>query len=113
MKISYQFVLLAMLLPSLCYGEGHEGRSVDRSHSGVVNLSPELRKILSQEMRQLQQGMIEILPLYVSGRWDEIVPIASKIEGSYVLKQSLSKEQKQELHSTLPGGFIELDQQFH
>jgi hypothetical protein len=64
-------------------------------------------------MRQLQKGMTEILPLYVSGRWAEIVPIASKMEGSYVLKQNLSEEQMHELHSKLPSGFIELDQQFH
>jgi hypothetical protein len=35
------------------------------------------------------------------------------MEGSYVLKQSLSEERKHELHSKLPRAFIELDLQFH
>ena len=64
-------------------------------------------------MRQLQKGMTEILPLYVSGGWAEIAVIAGKMEDSYVLKQNLSAEQMDELHAKLPGEFIELDQQFH
>jgi hypothetical protein len=113
MKILSQFFFLVIVIPSLCHGEGDERHPIDKSHSGIVDLSPELRKIFSQEMQQLQKGMTEILPLYVSGRWAEIGVIASKMEGSYVLKQSLSEEQMHELHSILPGAFIELDQQFH
>lgn len=113
MKKLSQLFFLAILISSLCHGEGHERHSIDKNHSGIVNLSPDLRKLLSQEMRQLQKGMTEILPLYVSGRWAEIEAIASKMEGSYVLKQNLSEEQTYELHSKLPGAFIELDQQFH
>lgn len=113
MKKLSQLLFLAILIPSLCHGEEHEHHSIDKSHSGIVDLSPDLRNLLSQEMLQLQKGMIEILPLYVSGRWAEIVSIASKMEVSYVLNQSLSEEQKHELHSKLPNAFIELDQQFH
>jgi len=113
MKKLSQFFFLAIVIPSLCHGEGDERHSIDKSHSGIVDLSSELRKLFSQEMQQLQKGMTEILPLYVSGRWAEIGVIASKMEGSYVLKQSLSEEQMHELHSILPSAFIELDQQFH
>lgn len=113
MKILFQLFLLAVLMPSLCNGEGHEHNSIDKSHAGIADLSSGLRNLLTKEMLQLQKGMMEIFPLYVSGRWDEIVPIANKMEGSYVLKQSLSEEQVHELHTKLPGGFIKLDQQFH
>ncbi len=113
MKKLSQLFFLVILIPYLCHGEEHERHSIDKSHSGIVDLSPDLRNLLSQEMRQLQKGMIEILPLYVSGRWAEIGSIASEMESSYVLKQSLSEEQKHELHSKLPSAFIELDQQFH
>jgi hypothetical protein len=113
MKKLSQLLLLAILIPCLSHGEGRERHSIDKSHSGIVDLSPELRELLSQEMRQLQNGMTEILPLYVSGKWAEIAPIASKMEASYILKQSLSEQQMHELHSRLPAAFIELDQQFH
>ena len=108
-----QFILLAMLIPSLCHGEANERLSIDKSHAGIAGLSPGLRNLLSQEMLQLQKGMTEILPLYVAGRWAEIAVIASKIEGSYVVKQQLTEAQKHELHTRLPGGFIALDQEFH
>ena len=113
MKILSQLFLLAVFIPSVCNGEEHERHTFGNTDSGITDLSPELRNLLSQEMRHLQKGMTEILPLYVSGRWAEIAPIASKIENSYVLKQNLSKEQIHELHSKLPSGFIELDQKFH
>ncbi len=113
MKILSQLFLLVVLIPSLCNGEGNERHSIDNSHSGIADLSPELRNLLSQEMLHLQKGMMEILPLYVSGRWAEIGPIASKMENSYILKKSLTEKQMHELHSKLPSGFIGLDQQFH
>ena len=113
MKILAQLFLFAVIIPSVCNGEEHKRHAFGNSDSGITDLSPELRNLLSQEMRYLQKGMTEILPLYISGRWAEIAPIASKIENSYVLKQSLSEEQIHELHSKLPGGFIELDQKFH
>jgi len=108
-----QLTFLALLIPSICHGEANEHHTTDKSHSGIVDLSPGLRSLLSQEMLQLQQGMTEILPLYVAGSWAEIASIADKMEASYVMKQRLSAEQRHELHTKLPGAFIELDQQFH
>lgn len=111
-NISYIFCL-AIIIPSLGYGQGHESHSAGKSQTGVTDLSPGLRKLLSQEMRLIQKGMTDILPLYVSGKWTEIAVIASKIEASFVLKQKLSRKQRHELHKKLPGAFIELDQHFH
>jgi len=108
-----RLLLLTVFIPFLSHGEGFTHDVAESNHSGIVDLSPELRDLLSREMRQLQKGMTEILPLYVSGEWAEIVPIASKMKNSYVLKQSLSDEQMHELHTKLPGGFIQLDKQFH
>jgi len=102
-----------VFIPLLSHGGEYAHRAAGNNHSGIVDLSPELRDLLSREMRQLQKGMTEILPLYVSGEWAEIVPVASKMKNSYVLKQSLSDEQMHELHTKLPGGFIQLDKQFH
>ena len=113
MKYFYQIVFLAMLIPSLCNAEGKEHQPADSNLSGIVNLSPKLRNLLSREMLQLQTGVIEIYPMYISGNWAGIIPIATKMENSYVLKQNLTKEQVHELHSKLSNEFIELDQEFH
>lgn len=113
MKRFYQSVFLAMLIPFLCNAENKEHDPVGSNLSGVINLSPELRNLFSQEMRHLQAGMIEIYPMYISGDWAGIIPVAKKMENSYVMKQSLTKKQMHELHSKLSNEFIELDQKFH
>ena len=113
MKYFYQIVFLALLIPSLCNAEEKEHQLPDNKISNIVNLSPKLRNLLSQEMRYLQKGMIEMYPMYISGDWTKIIPIAKKIENSYILKQNLTKEQMHELHSKLSNEFIELDQYFH
>jgi hypothetical protein len=108
-----QLTLLAVLIPTLCLGEENISRQAKGEHSGTEALSPELREIYSREMVELQNGMIAIIPLYISGNLDEIAKIARKMESSYVLQQNLSKSQVHELHSKLPGSFMMLDQQFH
>ena len=81
--------------------------------SGVQDLSPELRSLLSKEMLSLQEGMKSILPAYVSGDLDEVAKIAGKIKNSYILKQQITDAQKHELKSKLPISFLQSDQKFH
>lgn len=100
------------LTTSLSYAEGNH-HNMKQHISAVESLSPTLRELLVKEMLALQDGMKTIIPAYVSGDWDAIATIADKMEKSYILKQSLTKEQKKELHSSLPSSFISLDQEFH
>ena len=83
------------------------------SESGVESLSPELRALLKQEMVAIEQGMKGIIPAYVAGDYPEVAKIAGQIKNSYILKQKISKEQKQELHHKLPENFINQDKEFH
>lgn len=85
----------------------------ENNDSGISSLSPQLQKLFSKEMIQLQQGMKNIMDAYISGQWHIITPIAKKMENSYVLRQNLSQEQMHELHSKLPKAFLELDEKFH
>lgn len=113
MKIIISITLMVILLPTMSYAEDahkHEGYA---KASGVEALSPDLRNLLSKEMKALQEGMMSIIPAYISGSWSEIETTAGKIKSSYILKQSLTESQRKELHSTLPAEFIEKDQRFH
>lgn len=85
----------------------------DNHNAGVSSLSPELQQLFSKEMVQLNKGMQEIMNAYISGQWGSIVPIAKRMEDSYVLRQNLSRNQMHELHSKLPKTFLELDEKFH
>ena len=113
MKIIIRIALLALLIPTMSYGEDKHHYQGDDHAVGVEALSSDLRDLLNQEMQALQTGMQSIIPAYISGNWDEIATTAGKMQNSYILKQSLTESQGKELHSVLPHAFIEKDQRFH
>jgi len=113
MKLLIRIAFLVILLPTISYGEETLKHKEPKSASGVEALSQDLRNLLSQEMQALQSGMMSIIPAYISGNWSEIETTAGKIKSSYILKQSLTKNQIKELHSILPDEFIVEDQRFH
>ncbi len=113
MKLFFRIVLLAILLPTMSYGEDKHKHEEHVKASGVEALSPDLRNLLAQEMQALQSGMMSIIPAYISGNWAEIESTAKKMKNSYILKQSLTKSQVKELHTALSHSFIEKDQRFH
>lgn len=107
-----------MLMPALACAEDQHKPAVKEhlasiDSMGVESLSPALRALLAEEMLAIQSGMQAIIPAYAAGNWGEIASIADKIKNSYILKQKLTDDQKEELHSSLPASFIQLDQQFH
>jgi hypothetical protein len=105
--------LMVILIPVLGFTQDQDHHESGATDVGVESLSPALRGLLAQEMLALETGMQAIIPAYSSGNWSEIARIAEQIENSYILKQALTDEQKQELHSSLPVSFIDLDKQFH
>ncbi|SFP69969.1 cytochrome c [Hydrogenimonas thermophila] len=87
--------------------------SYANEQDGVKALSPEIRGLLSQEMKAIQKGMISIIPELASGNYEAVSKIAKQIKESFILKQKLTKEQKKELKHKLPTAFIEMDREFH
>lgn len=78
-----------------------------------LHLSHELKMILNQEMKEIEAGMMKIIPAISAGNWDRIAGIAKNIKDSFILKQKLTKQQIEELHHSLSAEFIEMDQNFH
>jgi hypothetical protein len=101
------------VLPSIGYGEQVSRHELEKHGAGVESLSPGLRDLLTKEMLGLQNGMMSIIPAYVSGNWSVIETIADKMQGSYILNKNITDQQVKELHAALPDSFIKLDQQFH
>ena len=115
-------MILSMLLStsSFCQEtnkhEQHEQHAQHQPHdnkTGVELLSEELRAVLTKEMQALQSGMMSIIPAYIAGNWTEIQTTAEAMKNSYILQQSLTENQMNELHALLPAAFIEKDQRFH
>ncbi|MCK5831094.1 MAG: hypothetical protein KAH20_12430 [Methylococcales bacterium] len=113
MKIIARLALVPILWSTMSCAENKYHQTESTSEVGVKALSGELRGLLSQEMQALQNGMVSIIPAYISGNWGEIEKIAGKMKSSYILKKSLTEKQVKELHSVLPHEFIEKDQRFH
>ncbi len=113
MKIIIRIALLAVLIPTMSYGEDKHNHGGNEIAVGVEALSRDLRDLLSQEMQALEKGMMSIIPAYNSGKWADIETTGGKIKNSYILKQNLTEKQVKELHSVLPHAFIEKDQRFH
>ena len=113
LKKIFHIALLAILIPTMSYGEDKHNKEGNKTTVGVEALSSDLRDLLSQEMRALENGMMSIIPAYNSGNWGEIETTAGKMKNSYILKQNLTESQVKELHSVLPNAFIKKDQRFH
>ncbi len=103
--MKYPAILLSLLLaPEI--GNTNNDMSVS-------SLTPELQRLFSKEMSQLEKGMHHIMDAYISGQWDAIATTAKQMENTYVLRQGLSHSQMHELHSKLPKTFLQMDEQFH
>jgi hypothetical protein len=76
-------------------------------------LSEKLQALLVKEMVLIDQGMGELTSAISAGDWKAVAGVASKIEGSFILKQSLSEEDVHQLHKALPDTFVEMDIAFH
>lgn len=113
MKLSARIIIFTLLIPTFSFGTEPSKHKDHEAKTGVEILSPDLRGLLSKEMKALQAGMMSIIPAYISGNWAEIESTANRMKNSYILKQSLTKKQVKELHSALPHEFIEKDQRFH
>lgn len=114
MKSIHYFIALSLsLMSTTCFAETPDANYNVQPEQAVKHLSAPLRHLLSKEMLAIQNGMMTIIPAYVSGDWQQVSHIALKIKNSYILKQSLTPSQMHELHSILPPSFLALDQQFH
>ncbi len=97
--------LIAMLSP----GAGAE----HPAEPGTLHLSPPLRALLQEEMREITHGTQALVVAMASADWHATADIAGKIHASYILHRKLSPGQRQELGRALPEGFKQLDAEFH
>lgn len=76
-------------------------------------LTDKLSQLLKQEMRSIQSAMASIHVSIVTGEHEQVATNAQQIHDSFIMKQSLTEQDKKDLMSAVPKGFVELDQNFH
>lgn len=87
--------------------------STEAATRATLALSPELQQLIREEMTAIQSGMQSLLTDIASGHWDGVAETGEKLKHTYIFKQQLTVDLRQELHRKLPPAFRELDQAFH
>lgn len=78
-----------------------------------LQLSPEVRMLLQEEMREIAGASQAIVISLAAGDWASIRQRSEQISASYVMAQKLTEAQKQELEDRLPERFKHMDMAFH
>lgn len=94
-------------------GHDEHGASGNENRPDELKLPENLLQLLQQEMQQIESGMQLLLNYLSRGDAKNAADISMQIHNSFILKQSLSKEQLQQLVSLFPTGFIHMDRAFH
>jgi hypothetical protein len=76
-------------------------------------LTDRLSQLLQQEMRSVQSAMASIHVSMVTGEHEQVATNAQQIHDSFIMKQSLTEQDKKDLMSAVPEGFVKLDKDFH
>lgn len=85
----------------------------EEPHHHGLNIPADIKPLLTKEMLAVEKGMQELLSSIARGDWEKTAAIGKQIQASYIMKQSLTAEQMQQLHHSFPEEFIRLDRAFH
>jgi len=77
------------------------------------NLTQKLDRLLREEMRSVQAAMGRIHTAMVMGDHESVAENAQRIHDSFILQRSLTEQDREDLMTAVPPGFIELDRSFH
>lgn len=103
------FVVLGLLVVA---GFSPAVESQEAHHEGI-ELSATLHEALAAEMAAIDAGISSLATSIARGDWPTVRSESQRIHDSFILKQELSEAELEELHRSLPAGFLALDARFH
>ncbi|MFP4561152.1 MAG: cytochrome c [Thiohalorhabdus sp.] len=103
-------ILLPLLLMALATAPATGGAE---SQAVTEDLTPKLDRLLREEMQAIQESMATAFAALVTGDHDTVAEEARGIHDSFILKRSLTEEDRRDLREAVPEGFVRLDQRFH
>ena len=77
------------------------------------DLTDKLRGLLVKEMVEVEMAMKETYSAIIQGRHDEVAQKGQAIHDSFILEQSLTKQDRQDLKAAVPEGFLQIDERLH
>lgn len=76
-------------------------------------LTPKLERLLRQEMQAILGAMDTLFEGIVTGDHATVADKARRIHDSFILKRSLTAQDRKDLKAAVPPRFLELDKRFH
>ena len=76
-------------------------------------LTPKLRELLRKEMLSIEDASKQILSHLIAGEDAKVAELAQQIHDSFILQQSMTPEDKQDLMAAVPEDFVTRDRAFH
>lgn len=105
-----RIVSMAAIVIGLAAGlpaTGQEARPVS------PDLTPKLFDLLRQEMLSVEQASKDVLSALIAGDDARVAELAQQIHDSFILQQSMTPEDKQDLMAAVPEKFVARDRAFH
>lgn len=76
-------------------------------------LTPKLLDLLRKEMLSINDASQEIFAALVTGDDARVAELAQQVHDSFILRQSMTPEDKVDLMAAVPEGFVQQDRAFH
>lgn len=76
-------------------------------------LTPRLKDLIANEMQQVAQATAELSVAIAAGDHATVKRLGTAVRDSFILKQSLTADDKKDLMSAVPPEFVGLDRRFH
>lgn len=77
------------------------------------NLTQKLSELLRKEMLSIEDASKQILSALIAGDDARVAELSQKIHDSFILQQSMTPQDKQDLMAAVPEGFVAQDRAFH
>ena len=76
-------------------------------------LTDRLKELLATEMAQVGEATSALAVAIATGDHATVADLGAKVRDSFIMKQSLTPEDKKDLMAAVPKAFLMLDQRFH
>ncbi|WP_227370087.1 hypothetical protein [Halomonas sp. M20] len=76
-------------------------------------LTEKLRGLLVKEMVEIESAMQETYSAIIQGKHDEVAQKGQAIHDSFILEQSLTEQDRQDLMAAVPKEFLQMDERLH
>jgi|SRR6056297_508665 len=112
-QISAKRIRMMLVLSFVFFAVSGGFLSAGASEKFPSSLTPRLQELLQQEMQSIHAASQQILTSMIEGDDMRTAELAQQIHDSFILRQSMTGEDKTDFMRTVPQEFVAMDRAFH